>query len=65
MPDKNEPQEPANDEVDTFSRNDAEGRPGPDKTADPASLASGEEDGFQTDTFSRNDGEGLPGAGEA
>ncbi len=48
-------------EADTVSRNDAEGLPGPDETADPAALASGEEDGYQTDTFSRGDAEGLPG----
>jgi hypothetical protein len=62
MPDKNDPED--DESIDTFSRGDGEGRPGPDEAADPAALTSGEEDGYQTDTFSRNDDEGLPGVPE-
>jgi hypothetical protein len=61
MPDTDPKDPPEDDEVDTFSRGDGEGRPGPDEVADPAALDEGEEDGFDTDTFSRNDSEGLPG----
>jgi hypothetical protein len=77
MPDKNDPagKEPRSFEAgeedgyatDTFSRNDREGRPGPDLTglAVSASLRAGEEDGYATDAFSRNDREGVPTPDEA
>ncbi len=58
MPD---PKTPDDEDIDTFSRGDGEGKPGPDETADPADLDEGEKDGFDTDTFSRNDSEGRPG----
>jgi len=51
--------------TDTFSRNDSEGRPGPDLEADEAALEAGEEGDYATDTFSRNDSEGAPGIPEA
>ena len=48
-------------EIDTFSTNEREGRPGPQLKPDPEAIAAGEEDGYATDTFSRNDVEGSPG----
>jgi hypothetical protein len=40
MPD---PKTPDDEDIDTFSRGDGEGKPGPDETADPADLDEGEE----------------------
>jgi len=53
--------QPDPSEIDTFSRNDREGRPGPDLKPDEDAISAGEEAGYATDTFSRNDEEGLPG----
>lgn len=59
--DEDKDRSPDDREIDTFSRNDREGRPGPDLEPDESAIAAGEEGGYAADTFSRNDAEGLPG----